>query len=203
MPYEIVGPRTRTQKATETNTGIEVEMISAVETERFNAADDGATEITAVETATSEGREPSVEHSAEHVSTAQKGVTGTATSSTFSRQESINHQHIDFKIVRAKCVVQLLLLNLVQDVVNTWYMKLSTQQVLKLVDGLWSSYEFAHKFNGSIEQRFALWRTGFMNQVKKYPPQNPPACRLFLTSLLHMPSKRCLTQFENATVLTR
>eukprot|EP00189_Rhodosorus_marinus_P000427 CAMPEP_0113961046 /NCGR_PEP_ID=MMETSP0011_2-20120614/5075_1 /TAXON_ID=101924 /ORGANISM="Rhodosorus marinus" /LENGTH=1768 /DNA_ID=CAMNT_0000972611 /DNA_START=177 /DNA_END=5483 /DNA_ORIENTATION=+ /assembly_acc=CAM_ASM_000156 len=70
-----------------------------------------------------------------------------------------------FRVVRGKCVAQLDLISLVQDVVDEFYMKLTTQQILALVEQIWKSYEFAHKFNASVEQRFALWRTGFMNQV--------------------------------------
>lgn len=74
-------------------------------------------------------------------------------------------QKIDFRVVRAKCVVQLLLIQLVQDTVVSFYRRLSTAHILELSTALEQSYIFAHDFNADIELRYSLWRAGFMNQV--------------------------------------
>lgn len=72
---------------------------------------------------------------------------------------------IDFRVVRSKCVVQLLLIQLVQDAVVSFYTKMSTNHVHDLAKSLYSSYTFAKNFNGNVELRYSLWRAGFMNQV--------------------------------------
>lgn len=72
---------------------------------------------------------------------------------------------IDFRVVRAKCVVQLLLIEIVQEVVVSFYTKLSTDDVISLSSSLETSYSFAHRFNADVDLRYSLWRAGFMNQV--------------------------------------
>lgn len=79
--------------------------------------------------------------------------------------EASTTRKIDFRVVRAKCVVQLLLIQLVQEIVVTFYRVLSTENILGMSESLENSYTFAHDFNADIELRYSLWRSGFMNQV--------------------------------------
>lgn len=80
-------------------------------------------------------------------------------------QTKSQRSKIDYRVVRAKCVVQLLLINLVQEVAVTFYKILSTECVLVMSKSLEMSYSFAHDFNTNVELRYSLWRSGFMNQV--------------------------------------
>jgi brefeldin A-inhibited guanine nucleotide-exchange protein len=87
---------------------------------------------------------------------------------------------IDFRVVRAKCVVQLLLIQLVQDAVVSFYLDLSTEHILALASSVETSYSFAHDFNADIELRFSLWRTGFMNQVPNLLKQETTGLTAYL-----------------------
>lgn len=87
---------------------------------------------------------------------------------------------IDFRIVRAKCVVQLLLIQLVQDTVVSFYLDISVDQILSLAASVESSYIFAHDFNANIELRFSLWRSGFMNQVPNLLKQETTGLTIYL-----------------------
>lgn len=80
-------------------------------------------------------------------------------------EEASTTRKIDFRVVRAKCVVQLLLIQLLQEIVVTFYRVLSTEGILGMSESLEKSYTFAHDFNADIELRYSLWRSGFMNQV--------------------------------------
>lgn len=82
-----------------------------------------------------------------------------------SNIEGRGDSKIDFRVVRAKCVVQLLLIEVVQEVVVSFYSKLSTEQIMSLSTSLEKSHTFAHRFNADVELRYSLWRAGFMNQV--------------------------------------
>jgi len=80
-------------------------------------------------------------------------------------QAERENRAIDFRVVRSKCVVQLLLIQLVQDAVVSFYTKMSTSHVHHLAESLHDSYSFAKDFNANVELRYSLWRAGFMNQV--------------------------------------
>mmetsp|Transcript_25861 Transcript_25861/g.43279 ORF Transcript_25861/g.43279 Transcript_25861/m.43279 type:complete len:1714 (+) Transcript_25861:76-5217(+) len=73
--------------------------------------------------------------------------------------------NVDFKDIRCKCIVQLLLIQAVGDLVGKHYLSLSVSHLTVLLDALESSYEFARSFNNNIDLRISLWRAGFMNQV--------------------------------------
>ncbi|PXF40791.1 Brefeldin A-inhibited guanine nucleotide-exchange protein 1 [Gracilariopsis chorda] len=79
--------------------------------------------------------------------------------------EEVEPNRVRFKVVRAKCVVQLQLIKVAQKVVVCFYKHLPTERILDLGESLSLSYLFAHNFNANIDLRFRLWRTGFMNQV--------------------------------------
>lgn len=82
-----------------------------------------------------------------------------------SLEESAHDSKIHFRVVRAKCVVQLLLIEVVQEVVVNFYGRLKTEDIVSMSECLELSYRFAHQFNADVELRYSLWRTGFMNQV--------------------------------------
>lgn len=87
---------------------------------------------------------------------------------------------IDFRVVRAKCVVQLLLIQLVQDIVVSFYLDMSTEHILALASSVERSYSFAHDFNADIALRFSLWRSGFMNQVPNLLKQETSGLTAYL-----------------------
>lgn len=93
-------------------------------------------------------------------------------------------RYIDFRVVRAKCVVQLLLVTTVQDTVVCFYRALSTSQLLALADALEGSYQFAHDFNANVELRYSLWRAGFMTQVPNLLKQETSGLAAFFRVLL-------------------
>jgi brefeldin A-inhibited guanine nucleotide-exchange protein len=91
-----------------------------------------------------------------------------------------SQRKIDFRVVRAKCVVQLLLIQLVQDAVVSFYLDLSTEHILALASAVERSYGFAHDFNANVELRFSLWRAGFMNQVPNLLKQETTGLTAYL-----------------------
>lgn len=93
-------------------------------------------------------------------------------------------RYIDFRVVRAKCVVQLLLVTTVQDTVVCFYRALSTSQLLALADALEGSYQFAHDFNANVELRYSLWRAGFMTQVPNLLKQETSGLAAYFRVLL-------------------
>uniref|UniRef100_A0A7S1XIT6 SEC7 domain-containing protein n=1 Tax=Erythrolobus australicus TaxID=1077150 RepID=A0A7S1XIT6_9RHOD len=103
-------------------------------------------------------------------------------------------KYIDFKVVRTKCVVQLLLLDLAfKAVVSESYPALSTRQIIRLVDAVEESYLFAKEFNLNFELRFALWRAGFMNQIPNLLKQEMNG----MNAVLHMMFWLCLDRFKD------
>jgi brefeldin A-inhibited guanine nucleotide-exchange protein len=93
---------------------------------------------------------------------------------------STNDKKIDFRVVRAKCVVQLLLIQLVQDSVVSFYCGLSTTSIMQLAAGVERSYSFAHDFNSDIELRRQLYLTGFMNQIPNLLKQETTGLTVYL-----------------------
>jgi hypothetical protein len=74
----------------------------------------------------------------------------------------------------------LLLIQLVQDTVVSFYLDLSTDHILSLAAAVEKSYSFAHNFNSDIELRFSLWRAGFMNQVPNLLKQETSGLTAYL-----------------------
>lgn len=107
-------------------------------------------------------------------------------------EDSGNEAKIDFRVVRAKCVVQLLLIEVVQEVVVSFYNKLQTEDILSMSECLEMSYRFANKFNADIELRYSLWRTGFMNQVPNLLKQETNGLMAYLRIMfwLYLDEKR-------------
>eukprot|EP00178_Gracilaria_changii_P007168 TRINITY_DN2296_c0_g1_i1.p1 TRINITY_DN2296_c0_g1~~TRINITY_DN2296_c0_g1_i1.p1 ORF type:complete len:1906 (-),score=278.66 TRINITY_DN2296_c0_g1_i1:1635-7238(-) len=97
--------------------------------------------------------------------------------------EDSEPRRVRFKVVRAKCVVQLQLIQLAQELVVWFYKSLSTSNVMSLGESLSLSYHFAHSFNANIDLRFTLWRTGFMNQVPNLLMQETKGLMAYLRLL--------------------
>mmetsp|Transcript_37723 Transcript_37723/g.69804 ORF Transcript_37723/g.69804 Transcript_37723/m.69804 type:complete len:1802 (-) Transcript_37723:138-5543(-) len=76
----------------------------------------------------------------------------------FSKDEVVN-----------KCVVQLLLIDMLQETVKEHYEHIPPSGVMVLLDALQRSFEFAQQFNQRIELRQALKRLGFMREMKQLP----------------------------------
>eukprot|EP00741_Cyanophora_paradoxa_P005196 tig00000852_g5036.t1 len=72
---------------------------------------------------------------------------------------------VDFKDIRCKCIVQLLLIQAVNDMVGKHYAALQIAHLETLLDALAHSFAFARSFNQNMDLRVSLWRAGFMNQV--------------------------------------
>jgi len=68
-----------------------------------------------------------------------------------------------------QCVVQLLLIDMLQDTVNQHYEHIPPVGVMVLLDALQRSFEFAQQFNQRIDLRQALKRLGFMREMKQLP----------------------------------
>jgi len=68
-----------------------------------------------------------------------------------------------------QCVVQLLLIDMLQDAAAQHYENIPAQGIMTLLDALKQSFEFAQEFNRQIELRQALKRLGFMREMKQLP----------------------------------
>lgn len=67
------------------------------------------------------------------------------------------------------CVVQLLLIDMLQDTVTQNYNHIPPTGIMTLLDALKQSFEFAQEFNQKIELRQMLKRLGFMREMKQLP----------------------------------
>lgn len=68
-----------------------------------------------------------------------------------------------------QCVVQLLLIDMLQDTVQQHYEHIPPAGIMVLLDALQRSFEFAQEFNQQIDLRQALKRLGFMREMKQLP----------------------------------
>jgi brefeldin A-inhibited guanine nucleotide-exchange protein len=68
-----------------------------------------------------------------------------------------------------QCVVQLLLIDVLQDTVREHYEHIPPAGIMTLLDALQRSFEFAQEFNQQIELRQTLKRLGFMRDMKQLP----------------------------------
>jgi len=71
--------------------------------------------------------------------------------------------------VVTQCVVQLLLIDMLQDTVAQHYEHIPPAGLMTLLDALQQSFEFAQEFNQQIELRQMLKRLGFMKEMKQVP----------------------------------
>merc|ERR1711972_1298417 len=68
-----------------------------------------------------------------------------------------------------QCVVQLLLIDMLQDTVAQHYEHIPPAGLMSLLDVLQRSFEFAQEFNQKIELRQTLKQLGFMREMKQLP----------------------------------
>mmetsp|Transcript_86464 Transcript_86464/g.222718 ORF Transcript_86464/g.222718 Transcript_86464/m.222718 type:complete len:1855 (+) Transcript_86464:120-5684(+) len=68
-----------------------------------------------------------------------------------------------------QCVVQLLLIDMLQETIAQHYEHIPPEGIMTLLDALQRSFEFAQEFNGQIELRQTLKRLGFMREMKQLP----------------------------------
>lgn len=82
-----------------------------------------------------------------------------------------NEGHLPFRKdhVVTQCVVQLLLIDMLQDTVAQHYNHISPTGIMTLLDALQQSFEFAQEFNQKIDLRQMLKRLGFMREMKQLP----------------------------------
>lgn len=164
MPREVLGPDASSLAQ---NGGAESEnKVTASSPVKTNGESNGSG--TAMESESSDPSEPTGQHNV------IDGEEGQLADSPSKRKK------IDFRALRAKCVVQLLLIQLVQDAVVSFYLDLSTPHVLLLASSVEQSYVFAHDFNANTELRFSLWRSGFMNQVPNLLKQETTGLTTYL-----------------------
>jgi brefeldin A-inhibited guanine nucleotide-exchange protein len=84
---------------------------------------------------------------------------------------SSNNGQLPFskEVVVIQCVVQLLLIDMLQDTVAQHYEHIPPPGIMELLDALQRSFEFAQEFNQKIELRQALKRLGFMREMRQLP----------------------------------
>merc|ERR1712151_719251 len=68
-----------------------------------------------------------------------------------------------------QCVVQQLLIDILQDTVAQLYDHIPPDGLMTLLDALRRSFEFAQEFNQKIELRQTLKQLGFMREMKQLP----------------------------------
>lgn len=151
MPHEIVGSRA----------GVVGDDKKDNENENRDAGNDGGRNLMARVDSDSNANGHRTDRGGGRRGSKDKFVDGEEDDDEDTSAES----KIDFRVVRSKCVVQLLLIEVVQEVVVSFYEQLATPHIVSMSQCLEMSYTFAHKFNADIELRYSLWRTGFMNQV--------------------------------------
>ncbi|KAI9183149.1 guanine nucleotide exchange protein for ADP-robosylation factor [Blastocladiella emersonii ATCC 22665] len=97
-------------------------------------------------------------------------------------------QQAKFQQIIVKCVLQLLLIQTVLEVtsVDHVYASLQSRHLLMLVDTLEASYEFARAFNGNLELRTSLWKSGFTKQLPNLLKQETSSVTCLLHILFHM-----------------
>eukprot|EP00429_Kryptoperidinium_foliaceum_P002733 CAMPEP_0176025860 /NCGR_PEP_ID=MMETSP0120_2-20121206/12659_1 /TAXON_ID=160619 /ORGANISM="Kryptoperidinium foliaceum, Strain CCMP 1326" /LENGTH=1800 /DNA_ID=CAMNT_0017359051 /DNA_START=49 /DNA_END=5451 /DNA_ORIENTATION=- len=71
--------------------------------------------------------------------------------------------------VVVQCIVQLLLIDMLQETITQHYEHIPPAGVMALLDALQSSFEFAQDFNQRIELRQTLKRMGFIREMKQLP----------------------------------
>eukprot|EP00397_Hematodinium_sp_SG-2012_P001747 GEMP01001752.1.p1 GENE.GEMP01001752.1~~GEMP01001752.1.p1 ORF type:complete len:1700 (+),score=348.55 GEMP01001752.1:43-5142(+) len=75
----------------------------------------------------------------------------------------------DSNTVVTQCVVQLLLIDVLQEVIESHLVKIPVEAIKKILDALQTSFEFAHEFNGKIPWRQKLKQLGFMREMRQIP----------------------------------
>ncbi|ORZ34870.1 hypothetical protein BCR44DRAFT_1500063 [Catenaria anguillulae PL171] len=117
-----------------------------------------------------------------------QATTATALQDPATVSGSLEEQQAKFQQIIVKCVLQLLLIQTILEVtsVDAVYNRLQSRHLLALVDTLEASYEFARKFNGNLELRTSLWKSGFTKQLPNLLKQETSSVTCLLHILFHM-----------------
>lgn len=102
--------------------------------------------------------------------------------------------------VVVQCVVQLLLIDLLQDTIDKYYKHIPTSSIIMLLDALHKSYVFAQEFNQQICLREELKRLGFMSEMKHLPgllKQEREALSCSLKILFHVLADRTVQKSKS------
>ena len=93
-----------------------------------------------------------------------------------------------FKQIIVKCVLQLLLIDTTHELLlnGTVYESIPADQLLRLLNALQDSYEFAKRFNADKDLRMALWKVGFMKQLPNLLKQESSSASTLVAVLVKM-----------------
>eukprot|EP00835_Amoeboradix_gromovi_P000598 NODE_22_length_38364_cov_0.248661.p1 type:complete len:1377 gc:universal NODE_22_length_38364_cov_0.248661:12236-8106(-) len=93
-----------------------------------------------------------------------------------------------FQQVISQCVLQLLLIHLVDDMMKLEDITniMDKECIIQMCDCLQSSWEFAHEFNENEELRFNLWKAGFMKQRPNLHKQETTSIMSLIRLLLKL-----------------
>jgi len=103
--------------------------------------------------------------------------------------------------VVTQCVVQLLLIDMLQDAVAQHYDHVPPAGIMELLDALQRSFEFAQEFNQKLELRQALKQLGFMKEMKQLPgllkqEREALSCSLKILFQVQSDARMLGTEFE-------
>ena len=93
-----------------------------------------------------------------------------------------------FNKIITKCVLQLLMIETVNELFSNdaVYAQIPSQELLRLMALLKTSYLFAKRFNENKELRMRLWREGFMKQPPNLLKQESGSAATYVSILLRM-----------------
>jgi len=91
-----------------------------------------------------------------------------------------------FQLVIKKCVIQNTLIQTVYDMFAHVYPYLSTQHIVTLLECLEISHNFAQKFNGNMDVRFAIFQLGYMKHIPNLYKQETGGASCRLRMLIHL-----------------
>lgn len=93
-----------------------------------------------------------------------------------------------FKQIIVKCVLQLLLIEMTNDLLrnDAVYTTIPPDQLLRLMGVLDHSYQFARMFNDDKELRTGLWKVGFMKHLPNLLKQESSSAATLVHVLLQM-----------------
>jgi len=113
--------------------------------------------------------------------------------------ESSTTLPFDPQLIVTQCVVQLLLIDVLREVIDAHLENIPKTAVMKILDSLQASFEFAQSFNGMIAWREQLKRLGFMREMRQIPgllKQEREGVSCFLTILFRIQTLREKTDPE-------
>jgi brefeldin A-inhibited guanine nucleotide-exchange protein len=93
-----------------------------------------------------------------------------------------------FNQIITKCVLQLLMIETVQELFmnDSVYKQIPSQELLRLMQVLKRSYQFAKKFNADRELRTRLFKEGFMKQPPNLLKQESGSAAVYVSILFRM-----------------